>query len=63
MTGAFGGALTAALDVMAFTHDIDINKTSGTLEVQNKVHIQISLEKLLNYKCNYLLGCCKNCYK
>lgn len=24
-TGPFGGALTAALDVMAFTHDIDLN--------------------------------------
>lgn len=40
LTGAFSGALTAALDVMAFTHDIDINTTSGNLEMQNKVGIK-----------------------
>ncbi|KAI4461974.1 transient receptor potential ion channel protein [Holotrichia oblita] len=37
LTGAFSGALTAALDVMAFTHDIDLNATSGALKIQNKL--------------------------
>lgn len=33
LTGAFSGALTAALDVMAFTHDLDINSVTPGLNL------------------------------
>lgn len=33
--GGFGGALTAALDVMAFTHDVDINGAAQGLNLSN----------------------------
>lgn len=38
--GAFGGALTAALDVMTFTHDLDVNQPITDTNVSNKVQPQ-----------------------
>lgn len=38
----FGGALTAALDVMAFTHDVDINGAAQGLNLTNNPKQSIS---------------------
>lgn len=37
MTGGFGDALTAALDVMAFTHEMDINSAAHGLNLADNV--------------------------
>lgn len=37
LTGGFGDALTAALDVMAFTHELDINSAAHGLNLANNV--------------------------
>ncbi|KRT78424.1 hypothetical protein AMK59_6801, partial [Oryctes borbonicus] len=55
LTGAFSGALTAALDVMAFTHDIDINMASGTVEVQNKDTGKVALNNQVNAALNTVI--------
>lgn len=39
LKGAFGETLTAALDVMAFTHDVDINGASQGLNLANNTKI------------------------
>lgn len=37
LTGGFGDALTAALDVMAFTHELDINGAAQGLNLANNL--------------------------
>lgn len=37
LTGGFGDALTAALDVMAFTHELDINSAAHGLNLAHNV--------------------------
>lgn len=49
LTGGFGDALTAALDVMAFTHELDINGAAQGLNLANNVIQNQKLENKVNY--------------
>lgn len=48
LTGGFGDALTAALDVMAFTHELDINGAAQGLNLANNVVQNQKQEKKVN---------------
>lgn len=48
LTGGFGDALTAALDVMAFTHELDINGAAQGLNLANNVIPPKKIENKVN---------------
>lgn len=45
LTGGFGDALSAALDVMAFTHELDINGAAQGLNLANNIQPPPTQEK------------------
>lgn len=49
VTGAFGEALTAALDVMAFTHDLDIGGAAQGLNLATNAKPQENIVPVINF--------------
>lgn len=48
MTGGFGDALTAALDVISFNHELDINGAAQGLNLANNAQPPPLQEKKVN---------------
>lgn len=55
LTGAFGGALTTALDVMTITHELDLNASTQnkakSANPQSQVRINLIVPSLITVFC------------